>query len=78
MKPVDAGAVSPLAPGEILGLSAGSGWIIDCETGVLWVTEAGCESDWFLTAGERHVAGPGRRVVVEAIEPGRCRVTRTR
>lgn len=78
MNSVDTLAVSALAPGDLLGFFADAPRLIECEAGLLWVTESGCESDWFLKAGDRHVTGCGRHVVVEAIVSGRCRITRTR
>lgn len=56
-----------LAAGALRVLAAVAGWQLRCEAGRLWVTEAGCDLDIVLHAGEAYrVRGEGRLLVEAA------------
>lgn len=56
-----------LAAGALRVLDATAGWLLRCEAGRLWITEAGCDLDIVLHAGEEHrVRGDGKLLVEAA------------
>lgn len=47
-----------------------TGLVIECETGVCWITQMYDGEDHILKPGEKFVARPKGRVVVEALQDG--------
>lgn len=48
----------------------GHGLVIECESGILWVTQMHDGEDHILKPGQRFVAGPRGSIVVQSLQDG--------
>ncbi|WP_341677906.1 DUF2917 domain-containing protein [Niveibacterium sp. SC-1] len=69
--------VLELEPGSLLSLDAARGWAVRCESGQLWITEAGGTVDILLDAGRSHALRGAGKVLVEGRGHTRLRLLAT-